>query len=255
MPDKRIQAGRLALLIVVLCVATPVAQVVEPHTVGLLIIAGVLTALAVVFVVAMPFVIQTASWALAKTLPTPAARRNQMWPKRAWHRVIALSLLAFGLGWLGAFPVDTLADDPHYEDGAMFTDIATGGYIVVATGFLTAAVSTLLTQMASVYENRGLDPSLLKMGAPRTFVARVAVWETLGPLVLATVLTAVLGFYFGVLMYMPEMSLAGHLASARGQMLVLVAGYAVVATAPAGADVLRCRLIRQLTRTVSAHVS
>ncbi len=63
MPDKRIQAGRLVLLIVVLCVATPVAQVVEPHTVGLLIIAGVLTALAVVFVVAMPFVIQTASWA------------------------------------------------------------------------------------------------------------------------------------------------------------------------------------------------
>ncbi|WP_394285443.1 hypothetical protein [Corynebacterium sp.] len=158
MPDKRIQAGRLVLLIVVLCVATPVAQVVEPHTVGLLIIAGVLTALAVVFVVAMPFVIQTASWALAKTLPTPAARRNQMWPKRAWHRVMALSLLAFGLGWLGAFPVDTLADDPHYEDGAMFTDIATGGYIVVATGFLTAAVSTLLTQMASVYENRGVGP-------------------------------------------------------------------------------------------------
>lgn len=61
-PDKRTRASRLVLLVVVLVAATPVAQVVNPDATGILIVAGVLAAIAVAFAVAMSFVGRVASW-------------------------------------------------------------------------------------------------------------------------------------------------------------------------------------------------
>lgn len=243
-PAKTLTWGRLVFFLVVAAAALIIGQGTNIMSAGGIIILAVVGGMFLIgYAVVMPLIIQVLARVLAALAPgaatNAAARRNQMSPLRAWNRVSALGLLAFGLGMIGGMPLQEFQADQQMEDVALVTDMFTGTFIVVAFGFLTAATSTLLTQASAVFENRERDEAFRRMGVPRTFPGRVAAWEVLGPLVLVTVIAFTLGFQLAMVMYQLDSTLMLHLRSAVPQMLTLLAGYALMIAALGAAEVLR----------------
>lgn len=207
-------------------------------------IAVAIGALIVGYWVVVPWFVQVASRLVGAVFPGvaigTAAARNQMRPIKAWQRVSTLSILAFGLGLVAGMQLEYIATvDADLAHVFIFHDIGTGAKIVVAMGFVTAACSTLLTQAAQVFENAKLNRALAKLGAPQRFIGTVAAWEILGPMVAATLVMACGGALLGLAMYTGEVSFEQMLNNSTASALALLGGWAVMALALAGAEVLR----------------
>lgn len=191
------------------------------------VIAAFIGGLMLVINLVGPWVIQLIARMRTRTDSVPmllAARRLAEDPKAAWRNVSALALL----GFLGAFAVmmptnsDELAiDDPM--GATMYMDLRTGVLITLAMGFVVGAVSTLISQSASVVDRADESRSLDRMGVPREVFAKMRRRQVLLPLIV----TLAVAVGLGLLLSSPFLPLFVQMGSVNPLMLVGVIAFGI----------------------------
>lgn len=122
-----------------------------------------------------------------------ATRRILDDPRTAWRNVSAIALLSFIAGFVAAVPFD------RSDDGSvsLLHDINTGVLITLAFGFASAALSTLMNQTSLVFDRAPQTYALAQVGFPRQFFGLSRAAQILGPLLLSTLFTTVIGVFLG----------------------------------------------------------
>lgn len=242
-PAARMGKWRLWAVVGVVVVVVVVVGVVDPETVGR-ILPVLLLAVIAAFHLAMTWVLKVLA-AVASRLPGvahhTACRRIVAEPARTWNGVAVLAYLFALLGAIAVQPVEILAQGDEAEL-KLIADVVTGGYLTVGFAFVIAAVTTLLERSAAVYREQRLDHSLHLLGAPGSFLRRVAFLQVFEPLVVAVVA----GLALGASGLGPAISWSvdvdPELKNLLFTSLGAVAGFAVVALAQAGSEALRTRV-------------
>lgn len=242
-PASGLSKWRLWAVAGILVVVVVVVGVVDPETGGR-ILPVLLLAVIAAFHLAMTWVLKVLA-AVASRLPGvahhTACRRMVAEPVRTWNGAAVLAYLSVLLGAIAVLPVELLSDGDVAEL-KLVADVVTGGYLTVGFAFAIAAVTTLLERSAAVYREQRLDRSLHLLGAPGSFLRRVAFLQVFEPLVVAVVAGLALGA--GVVgraiawMVKTDPEPKNLLFTA----LCAVAGFAVVALAQAGSEALRTRV-------------
>lgn len=195
-----------------------VALVVGNVAIGVLSLGGDMTGWAVLVTIMVvmigglnlvgPWFLQQESRIVARW-PHPstmwAARRIQANPKATWQRVAGMGLMALIGGYIALMPV-VINSESAGEAGKTFRtatqwDFTKGAIIVLAVGFVLTATSLMITQASAVFERAEQSVALHRMGARDSYGLGVMWLETLGPLVLSTVLGAGLGVLMALPMY------------------------------------------------------
>lgn len=219
---------------------------------------GVLIAVMLVMIwalnIAGPWLLQQLSRVMAQ-LPWPsviwAARRIQAAPKVTWQRVSGIALLALVGSYIAFMGAIELDGSSAGEIGASFAaasqwDFTKGAIITLACGFLLTATSILINQASAVFERAEQSVAMHKMGAPFSYGNKVMWLETLGPLVMATVLGAVLGALMAMPMY--ELARSHGMDAGPGPFIM-----ATVLAAGLGLTVLALAACHPLQRNVLAQ--
>lgn len=194
---------RLIAFVVLMVVAGVLLTLLQlTSLIGFYIFAGVIVGVFFALNMFSPWLLQVLAGAIAQ-LPSPAiswaARRIQANAKQTWQRVSGIGVLAFIGGFIALMPISMAAqpdDIQAIQDFAAATqwDFTKGVIITLAVGFILTATAIFISQASAVFERAEQSQSLARMGAPTSYLTRVMWLETLGPLVIATVLGAGLGF-------------------------------------------------------------
>lgn len=199
------------VVFVVLLVGGPIALAnleLGRAFVGYAVLVAVMLAMIVGLNVASPWMLQQIARLFAQ-LPSPsmmwAARRIQADPKTTWQRVSGIALLSLIGGYIALMPVE-LNGESAGEVGMTFAeaakwDFTKGIILTLAFGFLLTATSVLINQASAVFERAEQSVAMHKMGAPFSYGSRVMWLETLGPLLIATVLGAGMGLMLAYPMF------------------------------------------------------
>lgn len=117
--------------------------------------------------------------------------------KTTWRRSASMAFFGVIAGFLVISPFgnDGLAGLLQEEPGAflMFADITTGGLLTLAFGFVLSSIAIFLGLSSQIFEQAGLTRSLHLMGVSRGFYLRTQIFETLGPIIIVSLI----GFTFG----------------------------------------------------------
>lgn len=120
-----------------------------------------------------------------------SARAVQADPGAAWRQVsgVALSVFIAIIGGVGLVIVNAPFDDSVAGDAdRMFVaDLGLGIGVVLVATFIVTAATVAITQVARVYDRRGLWVAMDRTGVPRRTLNAMRVREALGPLVFVTV--------------------------------------------------------------------
>lgn len=129
-----------------------------------------------------------------------ASQRIAADAKTTWRRSASMAFFGVIAGYLVISPVgaDGLTAMMSEEPGIfmMFRDLAMGGVLTLVFGFILSAMSVFLGLASQIFEQAHLTRSLHLMGVSRSFYFRTQVFETLGPIIIVSLI----GFTFGVML-------------------------------------------------------
>jgi hypothetical protein len=129
-----------------------------------------------------------------------ASQRIAADAKTTWRRSASMAFFGVIAGYLVISPVgaDGLTAMMSEEPGIfmMFRDLALGGVLTLVFGFILSAMSVFLGLASQIFEQAHLTRSLHLMGVSRSFYFRTQVFETLGPIIIVSLI----GFTFGVML-------------------------------------------------------
>lgn len=177
------------------------------------IVAGVIAVNVLLINWLAPFVLQVIYRMLA-LLPGNAhfvaSQRIVADAKTTWRRSASTAFFGVIAGFLiiSPFGNDGLASLIQEERGTymMFGDITTGGLLTLGFGFVLSSMAIFLSLSSHIFEQASLNRSLHLIGVNRGFYLRAQIAETLGPIIIVSLI----GFSFGVLV--ASTMLAGALA-------------------------------------------
>ena len=151
-----------------------------------------------------------------------ASQRIAADAKTTWRRSASMAFFGVIAGYLVISPVgaDGLTAMMSEEPGVlmMFRDLATGGVLTLVFGFVLSAMSVFLGLASQIFEQAHLTRSLHLMGVSRSFYFRTQVFETLGPVVIVSLI----GFTFGVML--GSVMLSSGIADVNFPMRLSMAG-------------------------------
>ena len=151
-----------------------------------------------------------------------ASQRIAADAKTTWRRSASMAFFGVIAGYLVISPVgaDGLTAMMSEEPGVlmMFRDLATGGVLTLVFGFILSAMSVFLGLASQIFEQAHLTRSLHLMGVSRSFYFRTQVFETLGPVVIVSLI----GFTFGVML--GSVMLSSGIADVNFPMRLAMAG-------------------------------
>ena len=151
-----------------------------------------------------------------------ASQRIAADAKTTWRRSASMAFFGVIAGYLVISPVgaDGLTAMMSEEPGVlmMFRDLATGGVLTLGFGFILSAMSVFLGLASQIFEQAHLTRSLHLMGVSRSFYFRTQVFETLGPVVIVSLI----GFTFGVML--GSVMLSSGIADVNFPMRLAMAG-------------------------------
>lgn len=198
--------------------------------------------------VASPWLLQQSARVIAQ-LPSPsllwAARRIQADPKATWHRVSGIALLSLIGGYIALMPLELNGESAgqagmNFAESAKW-DFTKGVILTLAFGFLLTATSVLINQASAVFERAEQSIAMHKMGAPFSYGVRVMWLETLGPLLLATVL----GAGMGMLMAYPMFEFARRFGQEMGPGPMIMAGVLIAGLGLTVAALAACQPLQR----------
>ena len=151
-----------------------------------------------------------------------ASQRIAADAKTTWRRSASMAFFGVIAGYLVISPVgaDGLTAMMSEEPGIfmMFRDLATGGVLTLVFGFILSAMSVFLGLASQIFEQAHLTRSLHLMGVSRSFYFRTQVFETLGPIIIVSLI----GFTFGVML--GSVMLSSGIADVNFPMRLAMAG-------------------------------
>ena len=151
-----------------------------------------------------------------------ASQRIAADAKTTWRRSASMAFFGVIAGYLVISPVgaDGLTAMMSEEPGIfmMFRDLAMGGVLTLVFGFILSAMSVFLGLASQIFEQAHLTRSLHLMGVSRSFYFRTQVFETLGPVVIVSLI----GFTFGVML--GSVMLSSGIADVNFPMRLSMAG-------------------------------
>ena len=151
-----------------------------------------------------------------------ASQRIAADAKTTWRRSASMAFFGVIAGYLVISPVgeDGLTAMMSEEPGIfmMFRDLALGGVLTLVFGFILSAMSVFLGLASQIFEQAHLSRSLHLMGVSRSFYFRTQVFETLGPVVIVSLI----GFTFGVML--GSVMLSSGIADVNFPMRLSMAG-------------------------------
>lgn len=151
-----------------------------------------------------------------------ASQRIAADAKTTWRRSASMAFFGVIAGYLVISPVgaDGLTAMMSEEPGVlmMFRDLATGGILTLVFGFILSAMSVFLGLASQIFEQAHLTRSLHLMGVSRSFYFRTQVFETLGPIIIVSLI----GFTFGVML--GSVMLSSGIADVNFPMRLAMAG-------------------------------
>lgn len=151
-----------------------------------------------------------------------ASQRIAADAKTTWRRSASMAFFGVIAGYLVISPVgaDGLTAMMSEEPGVlmMFRDLATGGVLTLVFGFILSAMSVFLGLASQIFEQAHLTRSLHLMGVSRSFYFRTQVFETLGPIIIVSLI----GFTFGVML--GSVMLSSGIADVNFPMRLSMAG-------------------------------
>ena len=151
-----------------------------------------------------------------------ASQRIAADAKTTWRRSASMAFFGVIAGYLVISPVgaDGLTAMMSEEPGIfmMFRDLALGGVLTLVFGFILSAMSVFLGLASQIFEQAHLSRSLHLMGVQRNFYFRTQVFETLGPVVIVSLI----GFTFGVML--GSVMLSSGIADVNFPMRLSMAG-------------------------------
>ena len=151
-----------------------------------------------------------------------ASQRIAADAKTTWRRSASMAFFGVIAGYLVISPVgaDGLTAMMSEEPGIfmMFRDLATGGVLTLVFGFVLSAMSVFLGLASQIFEQAHLTRSLHLMGVSRSFYFRTQVFETLGPIIIVSLI----GFTFGVML--GSVMLSSGIADVNFPMRLAMAG-------------------------------
>lgn len=151
-----------------------------------------------------------------------ASQRIAADAKTTWRRSASMAFFGVIAGYLVISPVgaDGLTAMMSEEPGVlmMFRDLATGGVLTLVFGFILSAMSVFLGLASQIFEQAHLTRSLHLMGVSRSFYFRTQVFESLGPIIIVSLI----GFTFGVML--GSVMLSSGIADVNFPMRLAMAG-------------------------------
>ena len=151
-----------------------------------------------------------------------ASQRIAADAKTTWRRSASMAFFGVIAGYLVISPVgaDGLTAMMSEEPGIfmMFRDLASGGVLTLVFGFILSAMSVFLGLASQIFEQAHLTRSLHLMGVSRSFYFRTQVFETLGPIIIVSLI----GFTFGVML--GSVMLSSGIADVNFPMRLAMAG-------------------------------
>ena len=151
-----------------------------------------------------------------------ASQRIAADAKTTWRRSASMAFFGVIAGYLVISPVgaDGLTAMMSEEPGIfmMFRDLAMGGVLTLVFGFILSAMSVFLGLASQIFEQAHLSRSLHLMGVSRSFYFRTQVFETLGPIIIVSLI----GFTFGVML--GSVMLSSGIADVNFPMRLAMAG-------------------------------
>ena len=151
-----------------------------------------------------------------------ASQRIAADAKTTWRRSASMAFFGVIAGYLVISPVgaDGLTAMMSEEPGVlmMFRDLAMGGVLTLVFGFILSALSVFLGLASQIFEQAHLSRSLHLMGVQRNFYFRTQVFETLGPIIIVSLI----GFTFGVML--GSVMLSSGIADVNFPMRLAMAG-------------------------------
>ena len=151
-----------------------------------------------------------------------ASQRIAADAKTTWRRSASMAFFGVIAGYLVISPVgaDGLTAMMSEEPGIfmMFRDLALGGVLTLVFGFILSAMSVFLGLASQIFEQAHLTRSLHLMGVSRSFYFRTQVFETLGPIIIVSLI----GFTFGVML--GSVMLSSGIADVNFPMRLAMAG-------------------------------
>ena len=151
-----------------------------------------------------------------------ASQRIAADAKTTWRRSASMAFFGVIAGYLVISPVgaDGLTAMMSEEPGIfmMFRDLAMGGVLTLVFGFILSAMSVFLGLASQIFEQAHLSRSLHLMGVQRNFYFRTQVFETLGPIIIVSLI----GFTFGVML--GSVMLSSGIADVNFPMRLSMAG-------------------------------
>ena len=151
-----------------------------------------------------------------------ASQRIAADAKTTWRRSASMAFFGVIAGYLVISPVgaDGLTAMMSEEPGVlmMFRDLATGGVLTLVFGFVLSSMSVFLGLASQIFEQAHLTRSLHLMGVSRSFYFRTQVFETLGPIIIVSLI----GFTFGVML--GSVMLSSGIADVNFPMRLSMAG-------------------------------
>lgn len=149
-----------------------------------------------------PFLLQVLYRMLAISPGTShfvASQRITADAKTTWRRSSSMAFFGVIAGFLVISPMgnDGLTSLMREDSSTfvLFKDITTGGLLTLAFGFELSSMAIFLGLSSQLFEQAHLTRSLHLMGVKRSFYFRTQLFETLGPIIIVSLI----GFAFGAM--------------------------------------------------------
>src|SRR5699024_5884786 len=147
-----------------------------------------------------PFLLQVLYRMLAISPGTShfvASQRITADAKTTWRRSSSMAFFGVIAGFLVISPMgnDGLTSLMREDSSTfvLFKDITTGGLLTLAFGFVLSSMALFLGLSSQLFEQAHLTRSLHLLGVKRSFYFRTQLFETLGPIIIVSLI----GFAFG----------------------------------------------------------
>ena len=167
--------------------------------------------------------------------------------KTTWRRSASMAFFGVIAGFLVISPIgnDGLTSLMSEEPGVflMFSDITTGGLLTLAFGFILSSMAIFLGLSSQLFEQADLTRSLHLMGVKRSFYFRTQVFETLGPIIIVSLIGFAFGGMVGMVMLSNAMAEVNFLARFAMAGAFLGVGWLFTVVAISAVEPLRKRTL------------
>lgn len=167
--------------------------------------------------------------------------------KTTWRRSASMAFFGVIAGFLVISPIgnDGLTSLMSEDPGAfmMFSDITTGGLLTLVFGFTLSSMAIFLGLSSQLFEQANLTRSLHLMGVKRSFYFRTQLFETLGPIIIVSLIGFSFGGMVGFVMLSNAMADANYLARFSMAAAFLGVGWVFTLIAIAAVEPLRKRTL------------